>query len=126
MPTLMITHKEKQQKKNKEDYSPLRKANVGYSKRRRGQLAMRPKDSYERQMVQRITRQSGMTHLQVMHLVNKARDSDFDIEHGIDWNLSKDPLETYEFASSQLDAGIDPLKKKTMRDLGAEAEMYGF
>ena len=103
VPTLIITKKPKQVKRKKEQYTPFRKANVGYSKRRRGQLAMRPRDSYERQMVQRITRQSGMTHLQTMHLVNKARDSDFDIEHGIDWKSSKDPLEAYESASSQLE-----------------------
>lgn len=105
---------------------PPRKAHVTYSKRRRGQLMMKPQDPYEKQMIKRIQRKSGMTYIQATHLVRKSRESDVDVEHGIDWSLSKDRQEQYEFASEQLDKLINPMKHKTMRDLMSERSMYGF
>lgn len=86
---------------------------------------LRPTDSYEKQMAERIRKQSGMTHIQTMQIIRKARESDYDIEQGIDWNLSKDKKETYEFATKQLDEGINPLKK-SIKDLLSIESMYGF
>lgn len=122
---LIITKKVKQAKKQALKKTPLRKAHVTYSKRRLGQIAMRPQDVSEKQMANRIQRQSGMTHIQVMHLIRRSRESDVDIEHKIDWRLSRDKSEQYEMASKALEKEINPMKR-TMRDLGTEMGMYGF
>jgi len=104
---------------------PLKKAKIGYSKKRRGQLMMKPRDIYEKQMIQRIQHKSGMTYIQATHLVRKSRETDTDIEHKIDWTLSKDKSEQYEQATKQLTREINPLKR-SIKDLSAEASMYGF
>jgi len=122
---LIITKKVKQAKKQASKKTPLRKARVTYSKRRLGQIAMRPQDIYEKQMARRIQQQSGMTHIQVMHLIRRSRESDIDIEHKIDWRLSRDKAEQYEMASEALEKEINPMKK-TIRDLSSESGMYGF
>lgn len=123
---LIITKKKKPVKKIKIKKVPLRKAKIGYSRQRRGQLAMKPQDIYEKQMIQRIQRKSGMTYFQAIHLVKKARERDIDIEHKIDWKLSKDRSEQYEQALKQLHKEINPIKTRSIRDLMAEASMYGF
>jgi hypothetical protein len=96
-----------------------------YSRSTRAKNLLKPVDIHERAMAERIQKQSGMTHIQTMQIIRKARDSDFDVEQGVDWGLSKDRKETYEFAVKQLTVGSNPLKK-SMRDLYAEASMYGF
>jgi len=103
-------------------YLPSR---LGYSKATRSRNLLKPVDIHEKSMASRIQEQSGMTHIQTMQIIRKARESDFDIEHGIDWNLSRDKKETYEFASNQLTVGINPLKK-SIRDLLSGESMYGF
>ena len=35
--------------------------------------------------VERIKKQSGLSHLEIMHLVRLARGTDYDLEHEIDW-----------------------------------------
>jgi len=121
-PVLIIKTKKKQK-----PIKPiqLRKPTGKISKRRRGQLAMKPVDVHERAMAKRIQRQSGMTHIQVMHLIKGARETDFDIEHGIDWRLSKDRSEQYEFAQKQMYQAIEPTKHRTMRELAAEEMSWG-
>jgi len=84
---------------------PMRKAKIGLSKMRRGQLAMRPQDQYEKSMVKRLRSKTGMTHVQVMNLVNLAKKSDYiDIETEIASasGLSRDKTETYEFAKKNI------------------------
>jgi hypothetical protein len=103
----------------------LRPARLDYSRATKSRNLLKPVDIHERAMAERIQKQSGMTHIQTMQIIRKARESDFDIEHGVDWNLSKDKKETYEFASNQLTVGINPLKK-SVRDLMSGESMYGF
>lgn len=87
---------------------------------------MTPVDVHERGMVERIRRQSGMTHGQVMSLVSKARESDFDVEHEVDWNLSRDRKEQYELASRQMYEKLDPMRHKSLRSLMADYDMMSF
>jgi len=124
-PVLVITRKKKPIKKPVIKKVPLRKAHVTYSKKRLGQLSMKPRDIYEKQMVKRIQRKSGMTYIQSMQLAKKARESDVDIEHKVDWKLSKSRTEQYEMGLKSLEKEINPLKR-TMRDLSTEAGMYGY
>jgi len=149
-PTIKVKKPKIPSKKVKvEKKAPLRKAKVGLSRMRKSQLMLKPVDIYEKQMAQRIQRKSGMTYVQTMHLIRKARDYDIDIEHVIDWNLSKDKQETYELASKQLEKELlghklyrekkmwqDPEymedilqgrgRGPTMRDIGYEMAMYGY
>ena len=85
------------------------------SKRRKMQLIMKPTDIYERQMIERIRRKTGMTHLQVSHLVNQARDLDIDTETIISEvaGLSNDKKELYEFA-------LRRIQEEKRRRLGGE------
>jgi len=55
------------------------------SKRIQKQHAMQPQSTSEREMVRRIRKVSGFSYMEIMHLVNLSRDSDFDLEHEIDW-----------------------------------------
>lgn len=86
----------------------LRKPKTGLSlvsKTRRGQLRMRPSDIYEGQMVKRLRKQTGMTHVQVMNLVNLGKRSDYiDVETEIASvsGLSKQKEELYEFGKKRI------------------------
>lgn len=82
-----------------------RKAKIGLSKMRRGQLAMRPGDMHEKGMVKRLRAKTGMTHIQVMNLVNLAKKSDYiDVETEIMGSSghSRDKTETYEYAKRNI------------------------
>jgi len=106
---LTITHK-----------SPLRKANVGLSKSRKMQLKMKLTDPYEKKMVERIRRKSGLTHIQAVNLFKKSRDSDFDVEFGLDYDKGHgDRRERYQFLSDSIEKKKDPLKR-SIRDLMAD------
>ncbi len=54
------------------------------SKKMQRQQMMRPQSISEKAMVQRIKKISGLSYLEIMHLVNLASDK-FDIEHEVDW-----------------------------------------
>jgi len=146
---IVVKKKQVKSKKKIVVKKPLRKAKTGLSRMRRSQLMLKPVDIYEKQMAQRIQRKSGMTYVQTMHLIRKARDYDIDVEHLIDWKLSKDKREVYEFATKQLEKlleGHELYKEhrkwhdesywedvlhgrgggKTMRELGYERMMFGF
>lgn len=108
----------------------LRKAKIGLSRRRRGQLAMRSEDIYERQMVKRIVKRTGMTHIQVKHLVNLAKKSDYiDIETVVSSvaGESKNKAELYEFARRKIRKTLKAEGKitKTAKEIGWEMEKYG-
>lgn len=83
----------------------LKQPRGGLSLMRRGQLAMRPEDHYESQMVKRLRRDTGMTHVQVMNLVNLAKKDDYiDVETEISGvaGESRDKTEIYEFAKRRI------------------------
>ncbi|MBN2065415.1 MAG: DNA polymerase I [Candidatus Thermoplasmatota archaeon] len=86
------------------------------SKKRQHQLLLQAASSSEKQMVQRIRKQSGLSHVEVMHLIRQARDTDFDLEHEVDWDQG------YTAAKDTIDKGIDPLRKKTLRELSGEQQ----
>ena len=47
---------------------------------------MKPSNLSEEKVVERIKKISGLSHMQVMHLVRLARETDFDLEHEVDWD----------------------------------------
>jgi len=105
-PILTITKKKKPVKAKipVKKYKP-RKAKIGLSKMRRGQLAMRPEDQHEKNMVKRLRSKTGMTHIQVMNLVKLAKKSDYiDIETEIMGSAghSREKTETYEYAKNRI------------------------
>jgi len=72
---------------------------------RLGQINMRPEDLYESQMVKRLRSGTGMTHVQVMNLVNLAKKDDYlDVETEISSiaGESRDKTELYEFAKRNI------------------------
>lgn len=71
---------------------------------------MRPKDQYESQMVKRLRSGTGMTHVQVMNLVNIAKKSDYiDVETEIASvrGHSKLKPELYEHAKKKILTKLD-------------------
>jgi len=76
------------------------------SKRMQQQRMMRPQSISEREMVDRIKKMSNWPHMEIMHLVNLARNTDFDLEHEIDWKH-----EDYDMAKEKVQ------QKQTMRDI---------
>lgn len=110
-PILTITKKKKPAKgKTRDVFTPARKPRMGLSRMRRGQLRMNPDDLHEKKMVQRLRSKTGMTHVQVMNLVNLAKKSDYiDVETEImgAGGLSKDRTETYEFAKKRILKKLD-------------------
>jgi len=110
-PLLTITRKKKPKpRKVREKPTKLRKARIGLSKRRIGQIRMRPEDIYENQMIKRLRRGTGMTHIQVMNLVNLAKSSDYiDVETEImgAGGHSGEKTEVYEFAKKSILKKLD-------------------
>lgn len=82
------------------------------SQRRRGQLLMKPENFSEKAIAERIEKQSGLTHIEVMHLIRAARDSDYDLEHNIDW-----ANQGYRSALEKIKKDIDPTRRKSIREL---------
>lgn len=110
-PILAVIKKKKPVRvKTKDAFTPARKPRMGLSRMRRGQLAMKPGDIHENKMVQRLRSKTGMTHVQVMNLVNLAKKSDYiDVETEIlgAGGLSRDKTETYEFAKKRILKKLD-------------------
>ncbi len=75
------------------------------SKKQQRQRKMKPTSDSEEKMVQRIKKISTRSHMEIMHLVNEARDTDFDLEHEIDWTH-----DTYEAAKERI------RQRKTIKD----------
>ena len=44
----------------------------------------------ERMAMERIRKKSGLSYMEVMHLIRLARDTDFDLEAEVDWSLGYD------------------------------------
>lgn len=109
---VVITHKVKPLKARRPEKIVLpRKARLGLSKRRRGQLRMKTWDPHERRMLQQVRQSTGMTHVQIMNLRNLAKDHDDIIDFatlvGGTAGLSKQRIETYEFAKRKIVEKID-------------------
>lgn len=90
---------------------------------------MRSADPHERQMVKRIRNKTGMTHIQVMNLVNLAKKSDYiDVETVISSVAGESgyPTELYEFAKRKI---VKELKhqgkiERSAKDIAWEEEKY--
>ena len=107
--TLIKKKKPAKVKTSTKKYAP-RKAKIGLSRMRRGQLAMRPEDQYEKSMVKRLRAKTGMTHIQVMNLVKLAKKSDYiDVETEIMGSAghSREKTETYEYAKNRILKKLD-------------------
>jgi len=85
------------------------------SKKRRGQLLVQPHNVTEKHLAQRIQEKSNLSHLEVMHLIKEARDTDYDLEHEIDWDN-----QGYDDIKETIEKDTNPLKKKTLRELSQE------
>ncbi len=77
-----------------------------YSKMRRSQLMLKPQNFSEKQLAQRLRKKTGWSHISIMHLIREARETDFDIEHEIDWKNMN-----YETAKEKI------CQKKKMKDI---------
>lgn len=115
-----------------EKRAPLRKAKTGLSltsKTRRGQIRMRSADPHERQMVKRLRNKTGMTHIQVMNLVNLAKKSDYiDVETIISSvaGESRYPTELYEFAKRKIVKRLrqEGSIERSVKDIAWEEEKH--
>lgn len=105
---LLAATKIPKRKKPDTKWAPFKKPKTGLqlvSKKRRGQLNMTTTDIYERGMITRIRKKTGMTHVQVTNLVNLAKKSDYiDVETEIGGvsGFSKERPELYEFAKKNI------------------------
>jgi len=66
----------------------------------------------EQKTLQRIKKKSKFSDLELIYLIQEARDADFDLEAEVDWDYS-----SYEMAKETIQKGISPTKKKSIRDL---------
>jgi hypothetical protein len=85
------------------------------SQKRRGQLLMIPESFEEKLLVQRIRKQSRMTQAEIMSLIREARESDYDLEHEIDWENAD-----YDSIKEKIQSDLNPTRKKSMREFGGE------
>lgn len=87
----------------------LRKPSLGLSKSRRGQLLTKPESIHERKMVGRLRKSTGMTHLQVSHLVKMAKGHKLDVETIIGGvaGESRRKEELYEFAKRKIGKALE-------------------
>jgi len=69
----------------------------------------------EYKTLQRIKKQSKFSDLELIYLIQEARDSDFDLEAEVDWEYS-----SYKTAKETIQKGINPTKKKSIKDLAWE------
>lgn len=69
----------------------------------------------EQRTLQRIKEKSKFSDLELIYLIQEARDADFDLEAEVDWGYS-----SYEDAKETIQKGISPTKRKSIRDLSWE------
>jgi len=69
----------------------------------------------EQKTLQRIKEMSNFSDLELKYLIQEARDNDFDLESEIDWDYF-----SYDMAKETIQKGINPTKKKSMKDLAWE------
>ena len=85
--------------------APATKIQGNISKKRRGQLLLKPMDITEKNLIRRIQQKSHLSYVEVMALIRLARDSDYDLEEMVDW-----PNESYTSARRKILADINPSK----------------
>jgi len=73
----------------------------------------------ENKTLNRIKEKTNFTDLELKYLIQEARDSDFDLEEEIDWDYS-----SYSDAKNTIQKAIDPMKKKTIKELMWETGSY--
>lgn len=69
----------------------------------------------EQKTLRRIKEMSNFSDLELKYLIQEARDADFDLESEIDWDYF-----SYDMAKETIRKGINPTKKKSMKDLAWE------
>lgn len=84
----------------------------GLSKSRRGQNMLRPSDMTEKNLAGRLRKESGMSHVEVMSLIRKSRDKDYDLEHQVDWEN-----QNYKDAKEKIEKDLNPGRKKSLKEL---------
>jgi len=94
---------------NKWIEKPLVKPKPYLSKKMQQQHMMKPQSIVEQEMIKRIKKISSYSHMEIMHLVNLSRDTDFDLEYEIDW-----VHEDYDMAKEKIQ------RKQTMKDVYVE------
>jgi DNA polymerase-1 len=85
------------------------------SQKRRGQLLMKPENLSEKILAQKLEKQSGMSHAEIMSLIREARETDYDLEHEIDWDN-----ESYDSIKDKIQSDTNPLRKKMLKELNGE------
>jgi len=85
------------------------------SQSRRGQKLMTPENFTEKELAQTLREKSGLSHAEIMALIRLARETDYDLEHEIDWQN-----ESYDSAKKKIQSDLNPMRKKTLRKLNGE------
>lgn len=76
------------------------------SKKRKRQILLTPRNLNEKNLLLKLQKKTGWSYISLMQLMNEARETDFDIEHEIDWQH-----ENYETAKKKIQ------QKKTLKDI---------
>lgn len=84
------------------------------SKRRKGQLLLKPVNMTEKNLSKRIQQKSHLSFVEVMALIRLARDSDYDLEEEVDW-----PNESYTSAKKKILMDINP-SRTSMKQLSSK------
>lgn len=85
------------------------------TKKAKGRTKMKPENLTEGTLAKKLREKSKLSHVEVMNLIQEGRDTDYDLEHEIDWEN-----ESYDTAMNKLLGDINPTKKKTLRELSGE------
>lgn len=131
---VIVTHKKARRAKTPTTRKAFRKPSLGFSRTFLGQKRMRPQNIYEKQMVGRLQRQTGMTHFQIMNLINLGKQSDYiDVETEIASVAGHSAWkpEIYERAKKNITERLHSEQSATHRyshmsekDLGWEIDKY--
>lgn len=89
---------------------PTEKQKPIRSKKMEQQHKMKPQSLTEKETARRIKKASGLSHIEIMHLINLARDTDFDLEHEVDWQH-----ESYDIAKKRIQ------QRRTMKDFHGDS-----
>ena len=71
-------------------YKPQSEPKRNISKMRRSQIMMKPENFSEKMLLERIKKKSGLLHIEIMHLIRLARETNFDLEEEVDWDQGYD------------------------------------
>jgi hypothetical protein len=85
------------------------------TKEKKGKTKMKLENLTEKNLAKKLRKKSKLSHFEIMNLIQEGRDTDYDLEHEIDWEN-----ESYNTAMDKLLGDINPTKKKTLRELSGE------